>query len=84
MISAKTNSGSDNINVLIQSIPLWKKSITSVKTSEEPGTFETVLNSLLTANTLPTFKMDDVTPPTSLTPTSTDTSSLNTTSLITQ
>ena len=34
--------------------------IATVKNCEEPGTFETVLNSLLTANGLPTFKMGNV------------------------
>ena len=42
-----------------------------------------VLNSLLTANGLPTFKMGKVTPPKSFPPTSTDTSSFNTQSIFT-
>ena len=43
--------------------------IATVKNSEEPGTFETVLNFLLIANGLRTFKMGNVTPPTSFPPT---------------
>ena len=74
LTSVKTNGGAD-ISVPIQSIPTYEKSnvsntvtsilIATVKNSEEPGTFETVLNSLLTANGHPTFKMGNVTPPTS-------------------
>ena len=88
MTSVKTNGGSDNIAIRIQSIPTFGKSsvsnavisvrIATVKNCEEPGTFETVMNSLLPANGLPTFKMGNVTPPTSFPPTPTDTSSLNT------
>ena len=52
--------------------------IATDKNSEEPSTFATVLNPLLTANGLPTFKMGNVTLPTSFPHTSTDTSSLNT------
>ena len=47
-----------------------------VKNSEEPNTFETVLNFLVTANGQPTFKMDNLIP-LSFPPTSIDTSSLN-------
>ena len=93
MTSAKTNGGPDNINILIQSIPTFKKSsvsnavisvlIATVKNCEEPGTFETVLNYILTANSLPTLKMGNVTPPTSFPPTTTDASSLNTQSTLT-
>ena len=88
MTSVKTNGGPDNITIPIQSIPTFEKSYvfyavisvltTTVKNSEEPGTFETVVNSFLTANGLPNFKMGNVTPPTSFPPTPTDTSSLNT------
>ena len=57
MTSVKTNGGPD-ITIPIQSIPTFEKSnvsntvinilITTVKKCEEPGTFETVLNPLLT------------------------------------
>ena len=72
MTSVKTNGGPD-ITIPIQPIPILEKSsvsntvisvlIATVKNCEEPGTFETVLNSLLTANGLPTFKMGNVTRP---------------------
>ena len=62
-----------NITIPIQSIPTLEKSsvsnavisvlIATVKNSEEPGTFENVLNSLSIANGLPTFKMGNVTAP---------------------
>ena len=91
--SVKTNGGPDNITIPIQSIRTFPKSsvstavisvlIATVKNCEEPGTFEAVLNSLLTANGLPTFKMGHVTPPTSFPPTPTDISSLNTQSTFT-
>ena len=52
--------GGPDITIPIQSIPTFEKSsisiIAAVKNCEEPGTFETVLNSLLTANGPPTFK----------------------------
>ena len=88
MTSVITNGGAD-ITIPIQSIPTFEKSsvsnavtvirvlIATVKNYEEPGTFETVLNSLLTANGLPTFKMGNVILPTSFPPTPTDTTSLN-------
>ena len=88
MTSVKTNGGQDNITIPIQSIPTFEKSsisnavisihVSTVKNSEEPGTSETVRNSLLTANSLPTLNMGNVTRPTSFPPTSTDNSSLNT------
>ena len=91
--SVKTNGGPDNITIPIQSIPTFGKSSVSnavisvltatAKNCDEPGTFETVLNSLLTANGLPTFKMGNVTPPTSFQPIPTDISSLNTESTFT-
>ena len=78
MTSVKTYGGPD-ITIPIQSIPTFEKSsvsnavisvlIATAKNCEEPGTIETVLNSLLTANGLPIFKMGDVTPPTSFPPT---------------
>ena len=52
--------------------------IATVKNNEVPGTFEAVLNSLLVANGLPQFKMGNVTPPSSVPSTSTDSVSLNT------
>ena len=52
--------------------------IATVKNNEVPGTFEAVLNSLLVANGLPQFKMGNVTPPSSIPSTSTDSASLNT------
>ena len=92
MTWVKTNGGPD-ITIPIQSIPTFEKSsvsnavigvlIATVKNCEEPGTFETVLNSLLTANGLPTFKRVNVTPPTSFPPNLTDTTSLNTQSTFT-
>ena len=92
MTSVKTNGGPD-IAIPIQSIPTFEKSsvsnavisvlIATDKNCEEPGTFETVLNSLLTANGLITFKMGIVTPPTPFPPTPTDTTSLNTQSTFT-
>ena len=64
MTSVKSNGGPD-ITIPIESIPTFEKSsvsntvisilITTVKNCEELGTFETVLNSLLIANGLPTF-----------------------------
>ena len=48
------------------------------KNSEEPGTFEMVLNTPLSANCLPTFKIFNVTPPSSFPSTSSDNSSINT------
>ena len=93
MTSVKTNGGPDNITISIQLIPTFEKSSVSnavisiliaiVKNCEEPDTFETVLNSLLTANGLPTFKMVNVTSPTSFPPTPADTSSSNTQSTFT-
>ena len=90
--SVKTNGGPD-ISIPIQSIPTFEKSsvsnavisvlIATVKNCEEPGTFETVLNCLLTANGFPTFKMGNVTPPTSFPLTPTDTTCLNTQSTFT-
>ena len=92
MTSVKTNGGPD-ISIPIQSYPTFEKSsvsnadisvlIATVKNCEEPGTFGTVLNSLLTANGLPTFKMGNVAPPTSFPPTPTDTTSLTTQSTFT-
>ena len=83
MASVKTNGRPDIITIPIKSIPTFDNSsvsnavisvlIATVKNSEEPGTFETVLKFLLTANCLPTFKMGNVTPPASIPPTSTDT-----------
>ena len=63
MTSVKTNGGPD-ISISIQSIPTFEKSsvsnavifIATVKNFEEPGTFETVLNSISTANGLPQSK----------------------------
>ena len=91
MTSVKTNGGPD-ISIPIQSIPTFEKSSVSnavislliaiVKNCEEPGTNETVLNSPLTANGLPTFEMGNA-PPTSFPPTPTDTTSLNTQSTFT-
>ena len=82
-----------DLTIPIQSIPTFEKSsvsnavisllIATLKNCEEPGTFETVLNSLLAANGLPSFKMGNVTPPTSFPPTPTDTTSLNTQSTFT-
>ena len=93
MTAVKTNGGRDIITIPIQSIPTFEKSsvsnaviiifVATVKNCEEPGTFETVLSSLLTANGLPTFNRGNVTPPTSFPPTATDTSSLNTQSTVT-
>ena len=58
--------------------------IATVKNNEVPGTFEAVLNSLLVANGLPQFKMGNVSPPLSFSPTLTDSASLNTHSNITK
>ena len=92
MTSVKTNGGTD-ITIQIQSISTLTKSsvsnavisvlVATVKNCEEPGTIETVLNSLLTANGLSTFKMGNVTPPTSFPPTPTDITSLTTQSTFT-
>ena len=52
--------------------------IGTVKNNEVPGIVEAVLNPLLVANGLPQFKMDNVSPPSSFPPNSTDSASLNT------
>ena len=95
MTSVKTNGGPDNMFQFYQfqlskevrigtvSNAVISVLIATVRSSEVPGTFETVVNFLLTANGLPYFKMGNVTSPTSFPPTPTDTSSLNTQSTFT-
>ena len=48
------------------------------KNNEVRGTFEVVLDSLLVAKGLPQFSMGNISPPSSFSPTSTDSASLNT------
>ena len=82
-----TNPIPNSITVPIHPISAFEKSsisnvvisvlIATVKNNEAPGIFEAVLNSLLVANGLPQFKMLNVTPPSSIPSTSTDSASLN-------